>query len=58
MKPGARLDEHRLAAFLEDYTFLKERGGLTEEAIAKRLGMPLDTLQNKLRKAGVEDRSP
>jgi hypothetical protein len=42
-----KLDDHREAALLENVEFLRQ-GGLSDEAIAKRLDIKLDTLQKKL----------
>ncbi len=39
-------DEHHKAAFLENVEFLRE-GGLSDEAIAKRLGVTLDNLHKR-----------
>ena len=45
-----KFDSHQKAALLENIKFLRE-SGLSDEAIAKRLGLKKDTLQKKEERA-------
>lgn len=42
----AGFEEHNEAAFLENVQFLRE-GGLSDEAIARRLGVSIKTLEKR-----------
>ena len=46
MSATGKFDEHHLAAFLENVTFLRE-GGLSDEWIARRLNVELETLHKR-----------
>lgn len=49
--PQWHMESHLDAALLEDVEFLRQRGGLQDEQIARRLGLTLNTMQIKLKRA-------